>query len=228
MIRQPVLMKSRSLMREPRPARTSIALPALAVLAVGGFLFTLLHLGGWLQINEPLRHARAIAVLGGGQPWRSIEAASLYHAGWAPEIWLTIGTPDERDSELADIGFPPPSESDLSRKVLVKLGVPDSAIREIPKAVDNTVSELRVIAAYARSQSADPLIIVTSKVHTRRVRVIWTTVAPGQTVIVRNKPSDPFEPSRWWRTTTDALSAIREVFGILNAWAGFPIAPRER
>jgi uncharacterized SAM-binding protein YcdF (DUF218 family) len=218
-------------MRSParrRRSRRLIVLSALFVLAASACLFVLMHLGEWLLIDEPLRPAQAIAVLGGGQAWRSIEAASLYRAGWAPEIWLTRGTPDERDRELAGIGFPTDSESDFSRQVLLKLGIPDSAIRDIPEEVDNTVAEVRAIAAFARPGSALPVIIVTSKVHTRRVRVIWNAVVSGHTAIVRNKPSDPFEPARWWHTTTDALSAFREAFGILNVWAGFPIAPRER
>jgi uncharacterized SAM-binding protein YcdF (DUF218 family) len=199
----------------------------LVVVAVSAGWFALAHVGQWLLIDEPLRPAQAIVVLGGGQAWRSIEAARLYKAGWAPEIWLTLGTPNDQDAEMAAIGFPVDSESQLSRRVLVRLGVPEAAIRDIPKEVDNTLAELRAIADYARARPAGPIILVTSKFHTRRVRVIWNAIAPGRAAIVRYKSSDPFDPARWWRTTTDAAAAFHEAFGILNAWAGFPIAPRE-
>ncbi len=210
-----------------RRRRRWIGLLAVIALAAAACLFIFSHLGQWLMINEPLRQAQAIVVLGGGQPWRSIEAARLYRDGWAHEIWLTTGTPNELDAELASIGFPADSEKEFSRRVLLKLGVPDADIRDIPMEVDNTVSELRVIAAFAQPP-AGPIIIVTSKAHTRRVRLIWNAVAPTRQAIIRYKPSDPFDPARWWRTTKDALSAFREAFGILNVWAGFPIAPRER
>jgi uncharacterized SAM-binding protein YcdF (DUF218 family) len=210
-----------------RTQRLWMALLTLFGLAGAACFLILSHLGQWLMVNEPLRHAQAIAVLGGGQGWRSIEAAGLYHAGWAPEIWLTQGTQNETDDELAGIGFPADSEKDFSRKVLLKLGVPDAAIRDIPQPVDNTVSELRAIAGFAQPQ-AGPVILVTSKSHTRRVRVIWDAVVRNPPAVIRYKPSDPFDPSRWWRTTTDALASFREAFGILNVWAGLPIAPRER
>jgi len=206
------------------------AIAALAIAAVV-LIYALSHLGAWLLTDEPLRPARAIAVLGGGQAWRSIEAAQLYKAGWAHEVWLTRGRPNEIDRELASIGLEPDTEEVLSRQVLRKLEVPEAAIRIIPREVDNTLAELRVIAGFARSQAGEaslPVILVTSKSHTRRVRVIWNTVAPRDAAVVRCKASDPFDPGRWWSTTTDALAAFREAFGIVNAWAGFPIAPRER
>jgi uncharacterized SAM-binding protein YcdF (DUF218 family) len=203
------------------------------VLFVGACVVAFSHLGAWLLIDEPLRPARAIAVLGGGQAWRSIEAANLYKAGWAHEVWLTRGKRNEVDREMASIGFEPDSEEVLSRQVLQKLEVPEAAVRVIPQEVDNTLAELHAIADFAGAQpsaqsAAAPIILVTSKSHTRRVRVIWNTFAPRDSAIVRYKASDPFDPSHWWGTTTDALSAFREAFGIVNAWAGFPIAPRER
>lgn len=209
----------------------SAPLGLLAVAALASLLL-LAHLGQWLLVDEPLRQAQAIAVLGGEQAWRSIEAANLYRQGWAHEVWLTRGTPNQMDKEMASIGFAPATENELSRQVLLKLGVPDSAIRVIPQEVNNTLAELHAIAEYARTHRAEPadapVIIVTSKSHTRRVRVIWNTIQAGRTAIVRYKTSDPFLPAQWWRTTTDALESFREAFGIVNAWAGFPIAPRER
>jgi hypothetical protein len=41
--------------------------------------------------------------------------------------------------------------------------------------------------------------------------------------IVRYTKDDPFNAARWWANTSDALSVTREAFGLLNAWAGFPI-----
>jgi hypothetical protein len=41
--------------------------------------------------------------------------------------------------------------------------------------------------------------------------------------VVRYTPDDPFDPDRWWKTTSDAMAVSREWFGLLNAWIGFPI-----
>jgi hypothetical protein len=68
---------------------------------------------------------------------------------------------------------------------------------------------------------------VTSKYHARRVWVIWKTVASGKPpAVVHYTPLDPFDPSHWCGNSADALAVFREVFGILNAWGGFPIPAR--
>jgi uncharacterized SAM-binding protein YcdF (DUF218 family) len=203
---------------------------ALIVAAVAGLsLFGLRHLGTWLELDEPLAHARAVVVLGGGQPFREEEAATLYRAGWAKEVWVTHGLPDDRDTALARIGLPAMPELERSRQVLTKLGVPSAAIQVIPNPVNNTVTELRTIIRYAESGPNAPIIIVTSTSHTRRVRVIWNAVADGrQRAIVRYTPDDAYDGARWWRTTTDLITTTRETVGILNVWAGFPIVPRDR
>jgi hypothetical protein len=45
---------------------------------------------------------------------------------------------------------------------------------------------------------------------------------------VRFARRDPFDPASWWRYTDDGLAVVREVFGLLNVWAGFPIEPAVR
>ena len=45
--------------------------------------------GKWLVREDPLEQAAAIAVLSGNIPTRALEAARLYHDGYAKEIWLT-------------------------------------------------------------------------------------------------------------------------------------------
>ncbi len=88
----------------------------------------------------------------------------------------------------------------------------------------NTADEIKVIApALARGKDG-AVILVTSRAHTRRVRLLWRRLAPGQgRVIVRAASGDPFDPRHWWRNTRDALDVVREVLGLLNAWAGLPL-----
>jgi len=63
-------------------------------------------------------------------------------------------------------------------------------------------------------------------VHTRRTRALWKRLAGGDgAAIVRGVSSDPFDAAHWWRNTRDALDVVREVLGLLNAWAGLPLQP---
>jgi len=189
-------------------------------------LYGFRHLGEWLELDEPLRPAKAIVVMGGGIPFRVMEAADLYKAKWAGEIWLTHGVLNSGDLALARIGIDPDADPDTSMLILSKLGVPPASIHMIPERVDNTLDEEKAILHYAGASRA-PLILVTSKYHARRVRVLWDFAGGKNTpLIVRYTAQEPYDAARWWTNTGDALATFREFFGILNARAGFPIAPR--
>ena len=149
----------------------------------------------------------------------------LYREAWAPEVWLTHAEPTAEDVAFAGIGLDQPGEHEISRLVLLKLGVPPEAIRLLPEAVANTAGEVRVAAGYMAPGST--VIIVTSKAHARRVRITWNAVAPTRAAVVRYAWEDSFDASHWWRTSTDVLSMARESLGILNAWLGFPLNPRK-
>src|SRR5260370_31264353 len=105
-------------------------------------------------------------------------------------------------------------------------GVPATAIRVLEARIENTVDELRGAATELEQENGAAVILVTTKAHTRRVRKLWQEVTGGRRrAIVRAAANDPFEPGRWWRTARDALDVVREVLGLLNAWAGLPLRP---
>jgi len=104
--------------------------------------------------------------------------------------------------------------------------VPAEAIHILEPPIVNTADEVRVAALSLARAKGDAVILVTTKVHTRRVRLLWRRLVPGQgRAIVRAASSDSFDPRHWWRTTSDALDVVREVLGVLNMWAGLPLRP---
>jgi uncharacterized SAM-binding protein YcdF (DUF218 family) len=183
-----------------------------------------LGVGRWLVVEDPLEKAQAIAVLSGRMPLRAMEAAKLYREGYAPRVWLTHST--EPGATLAAMGISFAGEDSYNLRVLIHEGVPPEAIRVLEPPIVNTTDELAAISAAMAEEKKVTVILVTSKVHTRRVRTLWRRVSrSGERAVVRAASDDPFEPGRWWRTTGDALDVVREVLGILNAWAGTPLRP---
>jgi DUF218 domain len=117
-------------------------------------------------------------------------------------------------------------EDFFNARVLMHEGVPSNAILVIEPAINDTADEIRAITAELEREKAETVIIVTTKVHTRRVRTLWRELSRGRGhAIVRAAPTDPFAPDHWWRSTGDALDVVREVLGLLNAWAGLPLQP---
>jgi uncharacterized SAM-binding protein YcdF (DUF218 family) len=183
-------------------------------------------LGRWLVVADPLDKAAAVVVLAGGMPFRPMEAAALYRDGWAPEVWLTREEHRPTDEALSRLGIPVVREHEYSRQVLVRSGVPDSAIRLLDGGVVNTVDEVKLVAAELQRRASDRVILVTSRFHTRRVRSTWAAlVGRSPRAIVRPATGDHHDPEQWWRSTRDVLAVSREVFAMANVWAGFPVQP---
>jgi hypothetical protein len=190
---------------------------------LGAALF-LLCLGRWLVVEDPLEKAQAIVVLSGRMPLRAMEAAKLFRNGYAPKVWLTH--PTEPGAALEAMGIPYVGEDSYNSRILIHQGVPADAIRVLQPSILNTADELAAVSAALGDVRESSVIIVTSKVHTRRVRILWHRIAAGRgRALVRAASDDPFEPGRWWRTSGDALDVVREFLGILNAWAGMPLHP---
>ncbi len=149
--------------------------------------------GRWLVVEDPLVKARAIVVLSGAMPLRAIEAAKLYREGYAPEIWLTHST--EPAETLEEMGILFSGEDYYNARVLIHEGVPPEAIHVLEPPIVNTADEIRVVAASLTRGKGGTVIFVTTKAHTRRVRLLWRRLAPGQDrAIVRAASGDPFDP----------------------------------
>lgn len=209
-----------------RSKRAAICAAIVTFLTLVGFF----GVGRWLVVEDPLEKAESIAVLSGAMPVRAIEAAKLYRQGYAPEIWLTRSA--EPAASLTEMGIPYVGEDYYNLRVLVHEGVPPEAIRVLPEPIVNTADEIAVIAAelgrkaQLEQDQNQRVIIVTTKAHTRRVRTLWRKLAATRgKAMVRAASGDTFDGAYWWRNTTDALDVVREVLGLLNAWAGLLLHP---
>jgi uncharacterized SAM-binding protein YcdF (DUF218 family) len=183
-------------------------------------------IGQWLMVADPLEPAKAIVVLSGRVPFRAMEAASIYKGAWATEVWLTKEARTAEEQALDRLGVPVIRGEVYNREVLERLGVKPEAIRLLGDDVQNTVDEMRLIAGELGRYGEDRVIIVTSKAHSRRVRATWAAiVGVSPRAIVRYAREEPYGARGWWRNTRDALDVSREVFGLMNVWAGFAVQP---
>jgi uncharacterized SAM-binding protein YcdF (DUF218 family) len=206
----------------------------IALLLLGlGILFLISvginQLGKYLMAEDPLEKSAAIVVLGGGFPYRALEGASLYLSGWAPEVWVTTGILRQEEKKALQIGVQYRREEAYNREALELLGVPPGKVHSLGGDAKNTAEEVKFIAGLLKDRKEDRVILVTSKPHCKRLKATWLAlVGDSPRAIVRYAREDPFDPGSWWQYTDDALSVIREVFGILNVWMGFPMKPKVR
>jgi uncharacterized SAM-binding protein YcdF (DUF218 family) len=185
-----------------------------------------LTVGRWLVVEDPLVHADVIVILSGRLPERAVEAARIFKAGYAEQVWISPPVSPVDDLKAMKISYL--GEDFYNEKVLIAKGVPPDAIRILEYPDANTEAEVRQTAEELRKMDFHSVIIVTSKPHTRRVRTIWRKLVGSEPrMIVHYAHDDAFDGAHWWRHTQDGLDVVRETLGLLNAWAGFPLRPSQ-
>ncbi|MFQ5665088.1 MAG: YdcF family protein [Candidatus Binatia bacterium] len=174
-------------------------------------------IGGYLVVRDVPQRADAIVVLSGSLPDRILEAVDLYQAHLAPRIILT------REHELPGLralrarGATVPEHDEQNRAVAAQLGVPDSAIAVMPTRTSSTVAEAQALIAYLQQSQITSILLVTSKIHTRRAGLTFRTFA-GNRLKITVCPSryDPFAADTWWRHRAFVRRVVVEYGKLLN------------
>jgi uncharacterized SAM-binding protein YcdF (DUF218 family) len=184
-------------------------------------IFALSRLGSFLVVEDPLAKADAIFVLGGTRYERPLEAVELYKAGWAPRIMLMRQVSDNGELELIRRGVPYQREVDEQIDVLGRLGVPASAITVLNEA-NSTAEEADALYEIGRREHLTRVIVVTSKQHTRRARLVMRRrmAGTGVDVIVRPSRLDDSDVDRWWRNRSTLRFTLFESQRLLGYWIG--------
>jgi uncharacterized SAM-binding protein YcdF (DUF218 family) len=184
-------------------------------------IFALSRLGSFLVVQDPLDKADAIFVLGGTRYERPLEAVELYKAGWAPRITLMRQISDNGELELIKRGVPYRREVDEQVDVLVRLGVPASAITVLNEA-NSTAEEADALYQIGTREHWQRVIVVTSKQHTRRARLVMRRrmAGTGVAVAVRASRFDNADVERWWRNRSTLRFTLFESQRLLGYWIG--------
>jgi uncharacterized SAM-binding protein YcdF (DUF218 family) len=198
-----------------RPVRTQdrpsairhIVRVTLIVAAGSGILVSALFATAprWLPVQDSLQECTTVVVLNGDPPFRVEEAADIYRAIHAREIWLTAD-PASGDRR-GDAG------TRWNARGLVELGVPSAAIHVVPGAARGTRAELAAVAAELARLHRPCAVAVTSPLHTRRAKMTWRRDVGVSPQLIMRHPSGSNYVSR--------QQAGQELLGIARMLAGF-------
>jgi uncharacterized SAM-binding protein YcdF (DUF218 family) len=195
-------------------------IPIAAVVVLVCAATSLYHLGSFLCREDPLDRADAIFVLAGTRMERPLEAADLYLQGYAPYVVLTRDIPDSGVLVLERRGLTFPSDAELARDTLVRLGVPPAAILLLPRNHDSTREEVQTLRELVDQRHWKRIIIVTSKLHTRRAAFAArrALVGTSATIVIRATRYDPADPAHWWRVRRDLRNVLFESQKLVAYW----------
>jgi uncharacterized SAM-binding protein YcdF (DUF218 family) len=164
---------------------------------------------GFCIVQDRIEPADVIIVIGddGFTADRAAEAASLFRAGWAPEV-VASGRMLRPYLSLADI---------MARD-LESAGVPASATVRFSHRADNTLEEAEGLRVLIAQKGWRRILLVTSNYHTRRARYIFRKVLPGTVSLeVAGASGSGFEPATWWESRQGRKTFFLETVGYLVA-----------
>jgi uncharacterized SAM-binding protein YcdF (DUF218 family) len=160
----------------------------------------------WIVSDEP-KAADAVAVLGGGVNDRPFAAAAYYRDGLVKKILLSVN----RVGAATQLGAAP-LDIEANRQVLLKLGIPESAIDTFGTGSLNTYEEALALREWAQHTGAHSIIVPTEIFSARRVRWMLHR-AFGDNIAIFVPALDPAEYRRdnWWQDEQGIIAFQNEV-----------------
>jgi hypothetical protein len=162
---------------------------------------------GLWSVSDPITPADAVAVLGGDLDTRPFVAADLYKKGLVPKV-LVSQVVEGRASTMGLI----PGHSELNRIVLVRLGVPDTAIEMFGEANGSTKDEAVTLRAWADRHDVSRIIIPTESFSARGVQWIFDRLFAGSSVGIEIATIGPnYAHAEWWNSEAAMMAFQNEI-----------------
>lgn len=170
-------------------------------------------LGSLLVAEDQLERADAIFVLAGSRASRWLEARDLVKEGYAPVVLVSHGLREDAERLAIEQGARLPSAGDVARDGLIALGVPSAQVVVLPGRPDNTADEASELRGYALQRGWKKVIVVTSKLHTRRAGFAMRRAVAGTEIriLMRATRYDTANPGRWWQRRSTIRSVMHEL-----------------
>lgn len=161
----------------------------------------------WI-VSDTVNSADAVAIFGGGLSVRPFAAAEYYQKGLTKKILVSNVRPDTAET-LGGL----PSHTAMNRSVLLKLGVPETAIETFGTDLSNTHQEVVALREWALRVHARSIIVPTQDFSSRRLRWMLERGFAGTGILVQVtalSPSD-YDYRGWWRSDQGLLAFQNEV-----------------
>ena len=173
-----------------------------------------------MVVEDTPQTVDAVIVLMGSGPDRMLGAVDIYKQGYSDKIIMVRNMVSGYDL-AAELGVVIPHAVDIAKDVAVQLGVPDECIEILPGDALSTGDEAVIVREYLKKKSqANSLMIVTSKYHSRRSKVLFVKAMKSldREIKIISCPTkyDNFNATQWWKNREDMKLGVLEYFKLLN------------
>jgi uncharacterized SAM-binding protein YcdF (DUF218 family) len=199
-----------------KPLRWALIAVFAALLAAAAARLALSAVGWWIDsADEPVK-SDIIVVLAGDYA-RAAFAAELYAQGLAPDVWISRPRRLSALVKLDGLGIHLPAEESIDREILIKRGVPENHIRLYARDAVSTADEAEALGREFPA-AGKKILVVTSRFHARRSRMIFRRLLPKAEIRVAAAPEASYR--EWWKDKELAERAVMEPLKALFFWAG--------
>jgi uncharacterized SAM-binding protein YcdF (DUF218 family) len=161
----------------------------------------------WVTSDVP-HAADAVAVLGGGLSVRPAAAVDYYRRGLVTKVLISNVAADSVET----VGLIP-THTYLNHDVVLKLGVPETAIEIFGANLSNTYQEAVALREWALRAHARSIIVPTQDFSSRRLHWVLERVFAGTGIQVQvpalNSPD--YDYNNWWRSEHGVIGFQNEI-----------------
>lgn len=202
-----------------------LVLSALILLTFLVFVF-LTYGAKFLVNNDDVSNLdnAVIVLLMGSIADRALGAAELFKQGHINKI-LMVRSPSPGTEKLESMGIYLEDISEISKRVLIELGVGEKDIVILPGNTNSTKDEAVAVKKYFMGNGKfDNIILVTSKCHSSRSKHIFQQIFKGTDQVTYSYPTpyDKFETKDWYRKRDNAKRVVNEYI----KWLYFTLVER--
>lgn len=149
---------------------------------------------------------------------RALGAYELYEEGKVNHIYMMESHLAGRDI-LKEQSISLPGDADLSRSILMDLGVPEEMITILPGDAESTKDEALLFREFLQAHpEIDEIILTTSKFHSYRSKRIFGKALREHEVVIYSAPTsyDRFDEQAWYQNREDIQRVITEYMKIAH------------
>ena len=156
-------------------------------------------------VSDIVGRADAVAIFGGGLSVRPFAADEYYRKGLTRKI--LVSNVSLNKAEMLGVA---PSHTNLNRNVLIKLGVPETAIETFGSGLSNTYQEAVALREWAMRTHARSIIVPTENFTSRRVHWVLEHEFAGTGIQIQVPALDDpdYSVSDWW-TSEKAITEFQ-------------------
>jgi hypothetical protein len=159
------------------------------------------------SVSDEVTPADAVAVLGGGLDVRPFAAAALYKQGLVRKVLISRVADGQAAEINAILGH-----TEANRQVLLRLGVPASAIETFGTANKSSYDEAIALRNWAEHHRASAIIIPAEIFTARRVRwILQQVLRPTVRVEVPIYRQAEYTATNWWKSNEGIVAFQNEI-----------------